>query len=452
MKRISGADKALFGSEVSSADANRFYSILLDARASKVSQSMYDVAEKLLTSEKENAKLSLEQLWTLKNDVEGDAGTGTVGLLIQFYQDKITVLRSKEEHIKEITRDSRKLLEDKRSKDSEVATVKQEIADCTAELDQLKAKLDKLKVREQELTLIGEQLKKELQVNENEIVNGLYEIILSHKDQLFGGDLPVDTEDSGGEGRQEQGESAGGTGVEQAEETGESAEETEAPRADAGQPADAAAEPADEDERAETEAPEPPLAAFQEQADTGAPVAVLDESRPEEAENAEEEDDKSEVRERIEELYKQVQAPPAPPYPRSVVKTTRGRVIGEYYYDSKVYKNERHYVFNSMFFCEQLRIGIDLLRDHFDKTTYSDLLQMIQDAHKRISENPNIHFEIATNELLNESSFKELWQQLKLRSYDEVARFCGRLDAKLKALSSNYSGLLREQMERLVTG
>ena len=50
--------------------------------------------------------------------------------------------------------------------------------ECNNELRELNAKLEKLKVKEQELSLIEQQLKQELNSNENEIINGLYEIIL----------------------------------------------------------------------------------------------------------------------------------------------------------------------------------------------------------------------------------------------------------------------------------
>ena len=181
MNRIDGLKDSLFGLEKSTTDVNRFYSILLDARSVKVAANMYDIAEKIINGEKDNAKTALDQLWALKKNLMGEKN-GTIDLLINYYQDKIDILRAKEEHIKKVARDSRGLLEDKRKKDEEIASVKQQIGDCTREIRELNAKLEKLNVKEQELVLIEEQLKKELNVNENEIVNGLYEIILAQQE------------------------------------------------------------------------------------------------------------------------------------------------------------------------------------------------------------------------------------------------------------------------------
>jgi hypothetical protein len=137
-----------------------------------------------------------------------------------------------------------------------------------------------------------------------------------------------------------------------------------------------------------------------------------------------------------------------PPFPKSVVKTTRGRVIGEYYYDPKAYKNKRHYIFNSRFFLQQLGWGLNVLQGHADQTLYTELLQMIQDAYKRISENRMMHFEISTSEILNERTLKELWQSMKTKDFAEAGRFCKRLNAKIDLLRSNYHAMLKEQMGR----
>ena len=76
------------------------------------------------------------------------------------------------------------------------------------------------------------------------------------------------------------------------------------------------------------------------------------------------------------------------------------------------------------------------------------MLQMIQDTLKRTSDNKRLHFEVATNEILNGKTIKRLWQDAKLRSIDEIERFCVRLRAKIDALGSNYSTMLKEQMQR----
>ncbi len=136
------------------------------------------------------------------------------------------------------------------------------------------------------------------------------------------------------------------------------------------------------------------------------------------------------------------------PFPKSVVKTAAGRVIGEYFFDGKVYKNERNYILDSIFFCEELLKHVRQLKNKFDQIVYNEMMQMIQDAAKRVSENNRLHFAVATNEILNEKTIKRLWQDSKLRSFDEVERFGIRLMAKINSLGNNYIAILREQMER----
>jgi hypothetical protein len=396
MERMRGADKAVFGGAISSADSNRFYSILLDARASAVSENMFDVAEKLLLNEKDNAKVSLEKLWSLKKSLQGDVGVATIEMLIQHYQDKLDVLRSREERIRGISKDSRKLLEDKRARDAEIATVKQNLAECTKQFTELKDKMHKLAVREQELTLIDTQLSKELKVNENEVVNGLYEIILANHQETL-----------------------------QAE---------EATQQMPLEPLEPLSAPSLQVQEALTEAIElPELPELSEPFEIHAPLPPSPEY------------DSARVIAAVQQL------PPAP-FPKSVVKTTRGRIIGEYFYDSRAYKDKRHYVFNSRFFFENAMASVKSLRAHFDQERYNDLIQMTQDAVKRVTQNQNIHFEVSTNEILNHKSLKELLGLIKVRSWDELERFASRLGAKIGALNGNYQIVLREQMERLNSG
>ena len=389
MRRFERAPESLFGLETSSVDSNRFYSILLDARAASVSENMCDIAEKLLVAEKENAKIALEQLWNLKKNLLTE-NTGTIDLLINFYQVKMDVLRNKEERIKKVSRDSRTLIEEKRKRDEEIATVKQQMNDCSKELEELTSKLETLKTKEQELILIEQQLKKELNTNENEIVNGLYEIILTQQERIESEEINKRTVL----------ETAG-----KVENTDNAVKQNEQEFPDIKT----------SDSRSES----------------------LDEHREDPALDS-----------AISEQVQQIIVNEIPAYPKSVVKTTRGRVIGEYYYDGNVYKNERHYIFNSKFFSDHLANSIKILRQHFDQTLYSEILQMIQDSYKRIAENKRLHFEISTNEILNEKALKQLWQDAKLRKLDDVERFCLRLRAKIDTLGNNYKAMLQEQMKR----
>jgi hypothetical protein len=429
MKKIEELSESAVNLSKSTKDSNKFYSILLDARSTTVSENTYDIAERLLRGETDNAKAALEHLWSLKKTMQQENGEATtIDMLIQYYQKKMDVVRTKEEFIKKISRDSRTLLEDKRSRDSEIATIKQEISDCTTEVAELSAKLEKLKVKEQELTLIDSQLRKELLVNENEIINGLYEIILSQQENS--NPVAEFTEKLANQASQEpQKESAPSSGTAEPEARKEIDDTAELP-VDKAAPASAPA------------ALDLPFREEGLQIDKDK-TSVMELDALAAAKTGEETPDD------LLTVYKEpVEQELPPPFPKSVVKTTKGRVIGEYYYDPKAFKNKRHYIFNSRFFLSQLSSGLNILRGRADSTLFTELLQMIQDSFKRISENQMMHFEVATSEILNERTLKELWQNMKARDYAEAGRFCRRLNAKIDAMKSNYHAMLKEQMGR----
>lgn len=434
MKRVDPVGRSVFGMSGSTTDANRLYSVLLDSRASAVSENMYDIAEKLMTGEKENSKLALEQLWALRKNLQEEDQSGTVDLLIEFYQRKIDVLRNREEHIKKVSRDSRELLEEKRKRDAETATVKQEMIDCSGEIERLHTKLDHLKVKEQELRLIDEQVKRELQVNANEVVNGLYEIVVVDQ-QGEGPSLSVEEEIRPEESRGAEPEAGGETTGENPAAEAVAEVETEAPSIESEHTREVSLDELRGDKAmTAVRKPEATAEAGEEtqsdgifESDREGPVsAPAGSGKPAEPEEE-----------------------TIVPYPKSVVKTTHGFVIGEYYYDPKVYKNKRNYIFNSDFLWRHLSRALLTLNESFDRGTYSEVVQTIQDAYKRIKEKPNLHFEISTNEILNEDVLKSLWQHMKQRDYNEVLVVCNRLKAKIRALGGNYVMMLSEQMARL---
>lgn len=399
MRRNERMNEAFFGGvENSTVDPNRFYSILLDARAASVSENMCDIAEKLLAGEKENAKAALEHLWHLKKNLFSKKN-GTVDLLISHYQEKVDLLEAKEERLRKVGLDSRSLLEEKRKKDEEAATVKQLAADCSRELSELTEKLEKLRTKEQELELIGHQISEELSRNENEIVNGLYEIILPSQTVASSDSEPV-----------------------------------RAPEASAqsGGPLEEVL-PAQPYAAGKTAVFEPPLVA--DLSDSGristAHEAASDTIGADQGASGLSSQEKNGAL-----------------FPKSIVKTASGKIIGEYYYDKKAYKNERHYIFSSAFFAGELLRCVKRLNRQFDPSVHADMVQMINDAFKRIGGSKRLHFEVATSEILNERTIARLWQDAKLRSIGEVERFGGRLQAKLDSLGPDYSDILREQMQR----
>jgi hypothetical protein len=414
----------------STKDSNKFYSIVLDARASTVSENTCDIAERLLRGETDNAKAALEHLWSLKKIMISEEEADTIDLLIQYYQKKMDVVRSKEEHIRRVSKDSRSLLEDKRKRDVDIATVKQEISDSSKEIKELEDRLEKLKIKEQELTAIDAEVQKELLVNENEIVNGLYEIILSQRE----GRNPVEdfTEKLKGQGTvtpEKKPESVSANVPEKAVQEAPAVEPRKDMEDTPVRPADTAAQdaPADiplNDEIFEIDKDKTSAFSFEMLARAKGDAGAADEAP------------------------KVSKEPDVPLFPKSLVKTAKGSVIGEYYYNAKLLKNNRHYVFNSRFFLDRLSSALAALSVRPDQGAYDDLLQLIRDVVKRISENKMMHFEVSTSEFLNERTLKELWHNVKVRNYAEAQRYCKMLAGKLEALRPNYYAMLKEQMGR----
>ncbi len=420
-------ENSVFGAAGSSPDANRLYSILLDTRASSMSQNMYDIAEKIMKNEKENAKMALEQFWSLKKNLTDENVAQTVDMLINFYQEKIDVLRSKEDHIKKVSKDSRELLEEKRKRDAEIATVKQEIDECSSEIDRLNARMRQLEVKEQELSLIDTQVEKELRLNANEVVNGLYEIIFSAQERAVTDSLPLDKE------LQKE--------LNDTEPPSEHADDA-ATEKDTTAPGSAETVP-----EIVLEKKDIPGTDQDEEVNEAQVVPHEDYMQPTEKQHKPLPDD-TDIFENYDGVFKKEEKKIEVNYPKSVVKTTRGTVIGEYYYDGKVYKNKRHYIYNSQFFWRKVYNALKACKEQFDQSRYNEAVQIIKDAHKRIIEKSSLHFEVSTNEILNKHVMKDLVQKIDRREYDDIVAVCSRLKAKIDALGGNYVEMLQEQMTR----
>ena len=413
----------------STKDSNKFYSIMLDAAASTVSENTCDIAERLLRGETDNAKAALEHLWSLKKIMISEEEAATIDLLIQYYQKKMDVVRSKEEHIRRVSKDSRSLLEDKRKRDAELATIKQEIAGSSKELKELEERLEKLKEKEQELTLIDADVQKELLVNENEIVNGLYEIILSQREGRNPEDFTEKLKDQAAVTQEKKPKGVSADGQEKAAQRAPAVEPSKDAEDTSVRPAGTAAQDAAADIPLNEEIFEidkDKTSAFSLDALARARGDVV---AGDEAPRVSKEHD-------------------APPFPKSVVKTAKGSVIGEYYYNAKSLKNKRHYIFNSRFFLDRLSSALAALTVRPDQGVYNDLLQMIRDVVKRISENNMMHFEVSTSEFLNDRTLRQVWHNVKTRNYAEAQRYRGMLAGKMEAIRPDYYAMLKEQMDR----
>jgi|WetSurMetagenome_2_1015567.scaffolds.fasta_scaffold11931_3 hypothetical protein len=419
MARSDGKSDPLISLSETTKESNKFYSILLDASTSDISESTYDIAERILRGETENAGAALEHLWSLKKAMRNENEIETVAQLITYYQKKMDIVRSKEEHIKKVSRDSRGLLDEKRRRDSESKAIAKEITEAEEQLAGLTAKLETLRTKQREFALADAQAKKELEVNENEVVSGLYEIILSQAEE----ENPVEKF------------------------TRKLKNRIADPAAKEPVPAENAATAAEREVGAALRE------ARKEQPSADAPIDVdiLESDKEKTSSFSIEALRKAGDLDARNGGYKNFPEPEPPPFPKSVVKTGKGRVIGEYFYDPKAAKEKRHYIYNSRFLLDALTRSLSVLTETVDLAAQAELLQVIRDVYKRTAESTAMHLAVSTSEILNENTLKALWRNVKALDFAEASRFRGRLDAKMNALRYNYFVMLREQMSRHVS-
>ena len=154
----------------------------------------------------------------------------------------------------------------------------------------------------------------------------------------------------------------------------------------------------------------------------------------------------------LDSIYKIYKSAEKSRFPKSIIKTDRGRILGEYYYDQKVYKNARSYIFNGRYFADQVRKGLDFYEaDPVNEAILNDLLLMAADIQNRLKTRDNIHLENSTNEILNAGSLDELIDNIKARRLEAVDGFCRRLAEKIEVLGQGYELMLAEQLNSLAT-
>ncbi|MCL2219510.1 MAG: hypothetical protein FWC23_09850 [Chitinispirillia bacterium] len=482
-----------FGTNV--VDSNRFYSMLLDARTATVTESMHDVAENLLKGEKDNAKLALDQLWALKKTLSDAGADDTLELLITYYQEKINALRQKEETIKKVSKDTRNLIEEKRKKDEELTLVKSHITTCTRDLKDLNERLGSLKKQEEELTFVERHLKAEISKNETQIVNGLYEIILRQpelEEHKGARTEALELELMKQAAEEEARRNAAAANIAARIEATKAAAMKAATARPAAKPEPARPEPVNFDpikfEAVKLDAARADTMAFDasdftgtlDKADFDDPFLNVPDTPDSDATKAEKKEDvldaitpdttvRAEKKEApaavgIDILNKDNTLPPPQNdpfirkddmpvhepvvYPKSVVRMG-GKIIGEYYHDGNVVtKDERHYIYNSRFMAERLTAGLRNIKARFSQETHAELIKVTEDAASRVRENIRFHFEVSTNEILNDKNLKMLSSDLRHRAWDDADVFANRLNAKIDALGHNYEAMLQEQMER----
>jgi hypothetical protein len=361
---------------------NRIYNALVKTENGKPQENLFEISGNMIEREKENSKKALEELWLIKKTCQ-EKDIKVLDLLIDYYQKKLDSVRQKEERLKQISHESLKLIEDSGRFQHDLASLTQEIEECTQEISFLQAKQEKLQVKEKEFREKNANLGTVLLEHEKEILESLYAVIL----------MKVE----------EKSAAQPGTSI--------------VPEAPLTRPA-ASSTPA---------GPQ----VFQH---TDSPLDILAETKP----------TASTSQDSIYKVYKPAEHSR---FPKSIVKTDKGRILGEYYYDPTVYKNSRSYVFNGRYFVDQLRKGIELYRiDETNANILTDFVLMASDILNRIQTRPNIHFEVSTNEILNNASMEALMENIKSRDLAKIESFCTRYQNKIEMLRENHEMILAEQL------
>ncbi|MBL8027185.1 MAG: hypothetical protein JNL74_12275 [Fibrobacteres bacterium] len=392
----------------STSGKNRIFNALVKGEKNNMEnhdESLFDISERMVLREKENAKKALEELWLLKKSCR-EKDITILDMLIDYYQKKIDSVRQKEERLKKISSESASSIEERKTIRNELAGIVKEIDDCKREIDFLKAKQEKLLIKEKDLKEKDITLMNALENQEKEVLDSLQTVILAKSELRTVISLPAAKEE-------------------------EAIQQTKVPAVEEvkNQPT-AESVPATQVSAPENVSASLPVSIPNDTAET---VAVPQESKPNDTA-----------------IYRTYKPAEHSRFPKSIVKTDRGRILGEYYYDPKVYKNARHYVFNGSYFAEQIKKGIELYKiDETNTNILGDISLMISDILNRSETRQNIHFEVSTNEILNRNSLLDLIELIKNKDIQQIDNFSSRYNKKIEMLGQNYEQILAEQLANL---
>jgi len=306
----------------------------------------------------------------------------TIDLLIAYYQNKLDTVRQKEQQLKKTNKESLKLLEERKAKSIESGEIVRHLKEIRQEITFLQAKREKLEDKEREIKFLEDELNEKLVTNESVVLEDLLEIIIPHSKD--------EKQDTRGFKKM----------LEQTQLT--------------------------PPEEAKEETPSPAKQSVSKE------PSVLSKTAVEEAKTAE--------KEAMEETEKKIV------FPKSIVKTERGRILGEYYYHSRVYKNERHYILNGNFLIQQIRSACIRYSETKETKYMQEVLTIITDTANRIHKFDNIHYERATNEILNEKLLTQLASDVRAKNISAIFDVVSSYDGKIKKLGPNYDHLLSEQL------
>ncbi len=159
---------------------NKIFHALTTAYENNQQQEIYGATENIVRREKELCELALADLKRLSGG-KGDPDA-TLKLVLEHYQQRLSVAKEKEEKINHLSEDSRKMMEEYKKRTGELAEVKRTLMESQSKLRELAKTTEKLIKKEEELRFIETNLRAELDKNKRNIINGLYEVVTDLSD------------------------------------------------------------------------------------------------------------------------------------------------------------------------------------------------------------------------------------------------------------------------------
>lgn len=406
---------------------NKIFHALTAAYENNHQQEIYGATENIVRREKELCEMALADLKKLA-DSKGEVDD-TLKLVVDHYQNRLSVAREKEEKINHLSDDSRKMMEEYKKKTQELAEVKRNLMESQVKLRELAKTTEKLLKKEEELRFIEGNLRTELDKNKRNIINGLYEIVTELSDQPAPPATPpspapvaaapeVTPKEPLPKGRPPAQDSRQFHAGLFRGATSEKREEGPSPESTV--------------ESVWTRDPVPrsetiPMAAFPIPETKAPPVPLKPGDILEKA------------------LRLKMFEPGKALCSKSMVKTQEGEVISEYFYSPLHPKDGRHYIFNTLFAVGSLLSlkskNEDLFQERLE-TVFTDLLSRLE--HSR-----NIHLEGFLGEEINTEVLARL---LALPRHDRVGFFdsmAARILTRIESVGPSRAGLIDRQFRDL---
>ncbi|MDB5050241.1 MAG: hypothetical protein JWO30_3312 [Fibrobacteres bacterium] len=440
---------------------NKIFHALTTAYENNQQQEIYGATENIVRREKENCEMALSDLKKLagsKSDPDG-----TLKLVMDHYQQRLSVAREKEEKINHLSEDSRKMLEEYKKRTQELADVKRNLMESQSKLRELAKNTEKLLKKEEELRFIETNLRTELDKNKRNIINGLYEIVTDLSDQVPEAAI-VATQLSSPRPEAVRPEPIAARPMAPAM--------PEKPVAEKVIPVIPAHEPILQEPEAKEAARPFTEGLFRKAAN---PLAVEEsifgKSLPIPAESVWTRDKAAPVGPNF--VIGQASPPAAQPVPgpigvrdggmvdkaarlkmfepgkslcnKSMVKTPEGEVISEYFYSPLHPKEGRHYIFNSLYAIWSL-----LSLKARDEEAFQDRIETVfTDLLSRLEHSQNIHLESFLSEEINRDVLGRVLAAPRSERSNMVESVAHRLLNRIESVGPGRAGLIDHQFRHL---